>query len=627
MRFWKFIKDELNEKQEQQSSQNNAISEEQKISDKLQQEDEEEQQTQSQNNSSEQIQEIHQQSNGSKQIENQEISNEVQQGDKQNDQLDEEQNTSNNSTNDDTNSRENQRMNDRQCSQEERKDKQSQKQSSSPKESQELSPTPSRLKQSENQEISNEAQQEDKQNDPLNEEQNTSNNSTNDDMNSRENQKMNDRQCSQEERKDKQSQKQSSSPKESLELSQQSSDLQQNEKKEISDNKTQQREENKKASFSNEAEDSKEEISSEKEIERISEEIINNHKFTSEQKRELLEKLKKSIEEIRKRKAEKLHREHINHKNRELLEESKEEKYELSEQTNNFLNQLGELPSFEDRDRGTGYSIDTESYTEIPESVIRTLIIKFLNQRFCRHNTDLNVRSNSLEKSKGFYKWEVKDVIIHLQTHQITKVLTDKYGYDYAQGKSENVPLSFYFDMSGSMSKYTNMLAVIAIELLKKGVKVLVGFNDRVNVQIESIEKNITVSELANILESAGYWDSWGYSGRDEYKKDPRVKSKYIERNIDNYLIDKKAEKCVVFADFDPKNEIINLSQVADVYWFCFESRYDSYDIGNFNGFIYKVQSIEDLEQGLLKVNEKRFETLCYTDNPKSLRKKVRGKR
>ena len=288
---------------------------------------------------------------------------------------------------------------------------------------------------------------------------------------------------------------------------------------------------------------------------------------------------------------------------------------------------MGELPSFEDRDRGAGYSIDTESYTEIPESVIRTLITKFLNQRFCKHSTDLNVRSNSFEKSNGFYKWEIKDVIVHLQTQQITKVLTDKYGYEYAQGKNENVPLSFYFDMSGSMSEYTNMLAVIAIELLKKGVKVLIGFNERVNVQIESIEKNIAVSELADILESAGYWNGWGSSGRDGYKKDPRVKFKYIERNIDNYLIDKKAEKCVVFADFDPRSEVINLSQAADVYWFCFESRYYSYDIGNFNGFIYKVKNIRDLEQGLLKVSEKRFETLCYTDNPKSLQKKVRVKR
>ena len=396
---------------------------------------------------------------------------------------------------------------------------------------------------------------------------------------------------------------------------------QQSEKQEITDNQSQQREMDTKDFSSNEIEDSKEEI------EQISEEIINNNEFTTEQKRDLLEGLKKSIEETGKRKAEQLHRERINPEKQELLEESKEEKYELSEQTNEFLNQLGELPSFENRDRGPGYSIDTESYTEIPESVIRTLITKFLNQRFCKCNTDLNVRSNSSEKANGFYRWEVKDVIIHLQTHQITKVLTDKYGYDYEQGKGDNIPLSFYFDMSYSMSKYTNMLAVISIELLKKGVKVLIGYNERVNVQIESIEKNITISELAQILKSAGYWSFWGISDRNKFKKDHRVKFKYVEKNIDNYLIEKKAEKCVVFADFDPKNEVINLSQVVDVYWFCFERSFSPYSVDNFNGFIYSVQNIKDLEKGLLKINEKRFETLCYTDNPKSLQKKVREKR
>ena len=351
---------------------------------------------------------------------------------------------------------------------------------------------------------------------------------------------------------------------------------------------------------------------SEQQIEELAEEIENDSKLTNEQKKQLLEKLKKSIEEIRNRKALKLKKENL-HSEKQEVTESKEENYELSEQTSNFLNQLRELPSFEDRERGPGYSIDTESSTEVPDSLIRTLITKFLNQRFCIRATDLNVRSNSLEKSYGFYKWNVKDVIVDSKTHQLNKVLHDKYGYDYSDGRNQSVPLSFYFDMSGSMSNYTNMLAVIAIELLKKNVKVLIGFNEKVNVQIESIEKNITVQELAEILESAGYWNN--------SKKDPRVKFKYIARNLDNYLINSKAEKCVVFADFDPISEVINLSQAADVYWFCFESDCDVDSIKSFQGFVYKVQSLEDLVLGLGKVNEKRFEALCYVDNPKILQK------
>ena len=303
-------------------------------------------------------------------------------------------------------------------------------------------------------------------------------------------------------------------------------------------------------------------------------------------------------------------------------EKSEEQKYELSEQTNNFINELKELPSFEDRNRGASYAIDTESYTEVPDTVIKTLITKFLNQRFCKKNTDLNIRSNSLEKSNGFYKWEVKDVITHLETHQVTKVLTDKYGYQYAEGKNENVPLSFYFDLSGSMSEFTNMLAIIAIELLKKKVKVLIGFNERVNVQIESIDGNIDIATLAKVLSSAGY-SSWG---KDGFIKDSRVTFKYIDKNIDNYLIEKKAEKCVIFSDFDPKDEVINLSGKAEVYWFCFENSFTKSNLGNYNGFVYKVKTIGDIAAGLVKVSQNKFNTLCYTDNPEGLRK-IRSKK
>ena len=242
-----------------------------------------------------------------------------------------------------------------------------------------------------------------------------------------------------------------------------------------------------------------------------------------------------------------------------------------------------------------------------------------MNQRFCKHNTDLNRRSNSLEKDKGFYKWEVKDVITHLKTNQITKVFDDKYGYKYADGKNEDVPLSFYFDMSGSMSAYTNMLAVIAIELLKKNVKVLIGFNQRVNVQIDSIEKNITVEELAEILESVGAYYS------NEYKKDPRVLYKFVNACLDDYLISSKAEKCVVFSDFDPIEFVCNLSNNCDVYWFCFETDFSRWDLRLYNGFIYKVQNSYDIVNGLIKVNQNKFEALCYTDNPKSVQRKIGG--
>ncbi len=352
---------------------------------------------------------------------------------------------------------------------------------------------------------------------------------------------------------------------------------------------------------------------------------IQNGKNEQQDKRELTKDQKEKLRKLRaklkeyddkKRKLEKSIRYKVTkkklHNSEEKEKELEERDYKTSDKTNQFLKELENLPDFNEKNRGDGYSIDADGYTDVPDSIIRTLITKFLNQRFCKKNTDLNVRSNSLEKSKGFHKWEVGDVIVHLKTHQITKVFDDKYGYQYAEGKSENVPLSFYFDMSGSMSSYSNQLAVIAIELLKKDVKVLIGFNEVVNVQIDKLKKNINVEELAELLENAG----------DSLKNDSIAIYKSIDERIDKYLISKKAEKCVVFTDFDPKDEVCRLSHEAEVYWFCFKTNFTEQDLIDYNGFIYPVQNIFDIADGLIKVNSKRFETLCYSDNPKALRRK-----
>lgn len=354
--------------------------------------------------------------------------------------------------------------------------------------------------------------------------------------------------------------------------------------------------------------------SSDKTVNDLNENIKKHHKRKTKKER-LIEKRKK-LEEASKRKRKKLKN------NKKQFKESNEEKYDKNEELNSFFEKLGELPSFEERDRGDGYSIDTDGNVELPNSLIRTLITKFLNQRFCKKNTDLNVRSNSLEKTKGFYKWEIKDVIIHLETEQITKVFDDKYGYDYANGRNENVPLSFYFDMSGSMNDYTNLLSVIAIELLKKGVKVLIGYNEKVNVQIESVDKNIDIETLSEVLCKAGYYsDYYRRPFNNAVTRAKGIKYKLVERNLDNYLVQNKAEKCVVFADFDPIDEVINLSNKAQVYWFCFESNFNKCDLDDYNGFIYKVEDEIDIAKGLIKVTERNFKSLCYIDNPVKLRK------
>ena len=284
-----------------------------------------------------------------------------------------------------------------------------------------------------------------------------------------------------------------------------------------------------------------------------------------------------------------------------------------------FLNELKDIPNFEQRDRSDGYSFNLENSEEVNNRIIKVLIQKFLNQRFKRNDSDLNIRTNSLEKKQGFYKWDVKKIIIHKETKQVFNLLNDKYGYNYAEGKNEFIPLSFYFDLSGSMSNYSGTLATIAIELLKKKIKVLVGFNEKVNVQIEDIKSSVTIEDLVNFLSNAGNY-SCDYD--DLKRRYLDIKFRLVNNDIDDYLINAKAEKCVIFSDFDARGEIINLSNYCNLYWFCFESGFSNSNITGYKGFIYEVKTLDDIKMGLLKVNENRFETLVHIDNIKKKERK-----
>ncbi len=259
------------------------------------------------------------------------------------------------------------------------------------------------------------------------------------------------------------------------------------------------------------------------------------------------------------------------------------------------------------RDTSSGYVINEKSKGQIPDSIIRTLITKFLNQRFTTQDSDLNSRSDSFNKSSGFYKWDNKNIAIHLKTNQVGQILTDKYGYDYEAGENRSIPLSFYFDLSGSMSKYTNLLSVMAIELLKKKVKVLIGFNQIVQYQIDNIDEDITVHDFSEILKDPSKY----YTNNKDAKK--KIQINNINNNIDKYLFDKQAEKCVVFSDYDSLSEVIKLSDFCQVYYFCFEDEIEKYRLSEFKGFVYQINDADDIVDGLIRINEFSFEAIKYT--------------
>ena len=238
---------------------------------------------------------------------------------------------------------------------------------------------------------------------------------------------------------------------------------------------------------------------------------------------------------------------------------------------------------------------------EIPDSVINILIQKFLNKTFV-NETDLNAKRESLIPTEGDIKWNIPDLIKHKTTKQYNDMLHDKYGYKEESGKDEKIPLAFYFDLSGSMESYSRMLALMAIKLLQKDVKVIIGINQYMKYQINSIPKNFKIDDLVEIFSDM-------YSFR---KKDKLEIQEFDGKQIDKYLIEKKAKKVAIFSDFDPKKEIENLSENCEIYWFCTEERdyYTGLSLQKFQGHFYSMHSIKEFLIHLKNINNRYYEKI-----------------
>ena len=237
---------------------------------------------------------------------------------------------------------------------------------------------------------------------------------------------------------------------------------------------------------------------------------------------------------------------------------------------------------------------------EVPDSVINVLIEKFLNNCFIPGKEDLNSRRDSMMPTYGDLKWNISDLIKHKTTKQYNQMLNDKYGYKKEEGKDdEKIPLSFYFDLSGSMQDYDRILVLMALKLLKKDIKILIGFNECIEYQIDSVPKKFSVENMKDLI-TKGYKTNQ----KDE------VKGKIINDTIDNYLKEKEAKKVAIFSDFDPKKEVEILSKYCEVYWFCFEKRkcYNNISLEQFKGHYYNITNINDLMRHLKNIKSKYYE-------------------
>ena len=171
----------------------------------------------------------------------------------------------------------------------------------------------------------------------------------------------------------------------------------------------------------------------------------------------------------------------------------------------------------------------------------------------------------------------------------------------------DNVPLSFYFDLSRSMDCHIRILAIMALRILRKGVKVIVGFNQNAYIQIDEIPKNCSVKEFSIFMNNMKSFSLDNYETHVMKKTGIKIKKLNYEY-FDEYLIRNNAEKVVVFSDFDPKSHIENLSKKCKVYWFCFYIfGWLKEDLDEYKGQFFRTRSENDIIKHLKKMDSKSY--------------------
>ena len=254
---------------------------------------------------------------------------------------------------------------------------------------------------------------------------------------------------------------------------------------------------------------------------------------------------------------------------------------------------------------------------EVLNSTIKILLEKFFESSFSK-KSDLNKAKSSSRISSGTDKWDVKELITHRTSKNYQKMVTDKTGYLKENGVSEDIPLAFYFDLSGSMDGFIDVLTTMAYQMLKHKVRIILGFNQIAEVQINSIPEVCTVDRfkkimlsLQSFIDSMNSNDLKKYIQTSENRKTSLHGAEVVLLNgilIDEYLIRKKSEKVVIFSDLDPKNEVCNLSKKCKVYWFCFLQEGITGNIEQFKGNFFRTVNKKDISMHLRNMDNKIYE-------------------
>lgn len=242
-----------------------------------------------------------------------------------------------------------------------------------------------------------------------------------------------------------------------------------------------------------------------------------------------------------------------------------------------------------------------KSNNDVDEELLILSIKHFIDTSF-KKDSDINKmgyeRVGALGGDEGY---NFPGIITRMETGNYMDIPNQRYIEEPSLGTEKSIPLSFYFDVSGSMYEYTDLLAKISFLLLKNGISIIYGFNNYVNGYILADEGIKTLEELKSALLKHNYGN---------HIKDDNI------RDIDIFLKERNAEKCVLFSDFDPYRHVCKLSQFCKVYWFCFEKRYNytKYDFKSFKGNVYYTQNFSDLRNHFL-----HMDSIDYVDTQKKL--------
>lgn len=251
---------------------------------------------------------------------------------------------------------------------------------------------------------------------------------------------------------------------------------------------------------------------------------------------------------------------------------------------------------------------------EINEEVLLLAIKHFIDTSF-KKDSDINKMGyERTDEINGDIAYNYTGIIVDMATNNYLNIANQRFIEAPSIGHEKTIPLSFYFDVSGSMYEHTDFLAKMSFLLLKNGISIIYGFDEFVEGTILANDGLKTIEELKKALMEDDHFNH--LSDREN-------------RKLSNFLKERKAEKCVIFADFDPYKSIVDLSNYCKIYWFCFENRYNSpkYNFKDFKGNAYYVDGFDSMKSHF--VNMDNYE---YVERQKKLilditsRRKKNGK-